>query len=81
MAKRVIEKPKPNTDDVVTIKMLGQLVSAKRTSKGMKIRDTAQLCNMSVQTLQKIEHGDGSVKTERLFHALQMLGIKLSVQE
>lgn len=79
MAKRVMAKPFPKVEKELTVQNIGDMVAAKRTSMELTIRDTAALCGIAVQTLQKIEHGDESVRAGLLFNVLRMLGIKLNM--
>lgn len=79
MAKRVMAKPFPKVEKELNVKNIGDMVGAMRASMGLTIRDTAALCGIAVQTLQKIERGDESVRVGLLFNVIRMLGIKLNM--
>lgn len=54
---------------------------ASRKSQNMRIDDTAELNNVSVDLLSRLENGSGGVRLDKLMTVLHGLGLKLIIGE
>ena len=79
MPKRIKVKPTPDLNQPLTAKLLGEVISARRTQSHLRLEDTAQLCGLAKQTLMRIEHGEESCQFDTILQVCKQLGIKLSI--
>ncbi len=78
MAKKVSISEMPKAQFIENVHVLGKLIKAKRTTMGMKLADCAALCNVGINTLSRIENGNGNCTLAAVFAVLHGLGIKLT---
>lgn len=71
----------PQPDKVLSAKVLGAYIRAKRTQSGLKLEDAALLCNVAKDTLSKIENGSGGVRLDNVLHVCAMLGVELYIKK
>jgi transcriptional regulator with XRE-family HTH domain len=79
MGRQIKSLPTPNLNQNITPRLLGQAVRARRTQSGLRLEDAAALCDVSKQTLQDIEHGQGTCQISTILQILSGLGIKLCI--
>ncbi len=79
MARKIKMSPTPNLSQTVTPELLGQAIRARRTQSLLRLEDAAALCGVAKQTLQDIEHGQGSYQISTLLQICSGLGIKLCI--
>jgi len=78
MAKKVTASNMPRVACINSPEVLGQLIKAKRTELGMKLIDCSALCGIGINTLSRIENGNGNCTLTAVFAVLNGLGIKLT---
>lgn len=79
MPKAVKPTATPVQEGPMTAKLFGEFVRAKRTQEGIKIHDAALLCDVSVETLSKIETAKAQVQFRNILKVADKLGIELRV--
>lgn len=79
MPKKLKALPTPDLTQNVTVELLGQAIRARRTQSHLRLEDAAALCGVAKQTLQDIEHGQGTSQMSTLLQICSGLGIKLSI--
>ncbi|MDD2791342.1 MAG: helix-turn-helix transcriptional regulator [Sulfurimonas sp.] len=77
--KQVVISKKPSLSSSVDLMTLGEAIKYKRTSLGLSIKKTSELCQISDKTLQSIENGKDS-KTSSVLHLANMLGLKIKIE-
>lgn len=78
MAKKVTVSELPCEEFIGNAEVLGQLIKAKRTTLGIKLADCAALCGIGINTLSRLENGNGNCTLAAMFSVLNGLGIKLT---
>ena len=81
MARRKEYTPPPTLVVIDTPKDVGEHVRASRKAQHMRIDDTAELNNVSVDLLSRLENGSGGVRLDKLITVLNGLGLKLMIGE
>ncbi len=81
MAKKVKASDMPDSPFIHDSAILGQLIKAKRTALRLKMADCAALCGVGINTLSRIENGNGNCTMTAVFAVLHGLGIKLTCNE
>lgn len=79
MAKQIKTLATPDLNQNVTPALLGQAVRARRTQSHLRLEDAAALCGVAKQTLQDIEHGQGTSQISTVLQICSGLGIKLCI--
>lgn len=79
MGRQIKSLPTPDLNQNITPELLGQAVRARRTQSGLRLEDAAALCGVAKQTLQDIEHGQGTSQISTIMQILSALGIKLCI--
>lgn len=79
MAKRIKALVTPDLSQNVSVTLLGQAVRARRTQSHLRLEDAAALCGVAKQTLQDIEHGQGTSQVGTILQICSGLGIKLRI--
>ncbi len=80
MSKRLKVYKSPTTKGPLTPEILGQFITARRTQSGLRLEDAALLCNVSKDTLTKLENARSGVRFENVLQVCNMLGIELMVR-
>lgn len=80
MPKKITPSPIPQESEISNPDILGQLIKAKRTSLGIKLRDCAALCGIGINTLSRIENGNPNTTMVSIFSVLNGLGITLNFE-
>ena len=81
MVRRKEYTPPPALVVIDTPKDVGEHVRASRKAQHMRIDDTAELNNVSVDLLSRLENGSGGVRLDKLITVLDGLGLKLMIGE
>ena len=81
MVRRKEYTPPPALVVIDTSKDVGEHVRASRKAQHMRIDDTAELNNVSVDLLSRLENGSGGVRLDKLITVLDGLGLKLMIGE
>jgi transcriptional regulator with XRE-family HTH domain len=79
MAKRIKKQATPNLEQVLTPKLLGEAIKARRTQSNLRQEDAAALCGVAKQTFMQVEHGYSSNQLDTVLQICSALGIKLSI--
>lgn len=72
--------PTPDLRQNVTSELLGQAIRARRTQSRLRLEDAAALCGVAKQTLQDVEHGQGTCQISTILQICSGLGIKLCIE-
>lgn len=62
------------------MKQLGKQIREHRKSLGANQQTIADLAGISINTMTRIEQGDGGVSLQKLYAVLEVLGLELNVQ-
>lgn len=79
MVKLIKQMATPDLSQNITPELLGQAVRARRTQSNLRLEDAAALCGVAKQTLQDIEHGQGTYQISTILQVCSGLGIKLCI--
>lgn len=79
MAKLIKKLKTPDLNQVLTPKLLGQAIKARRTQSNIRQEDAAALCGVAKQTFMQIEQGAATCKLDTVLQICAALGIKLSI--
>jgi len=79
LGKQIKPLPTPDLNQSLTAELLGQAVRARRTQSQLRLEDTARLCGVAKQTLQDIEHGQGTCQVSTMLQVCSKLGIKFFI--
>ena len=79
MVKQIKALGTPDLTQNVTVELLGQAIRARRTQSHLRLEDAAALCGIAKQTLQDIEHGQGTSQMNTFLQICSGLGIKLCI--
>jgi transcriptional regulator with XRE-family HTH domain len=60
---------------------LGSFIKKRRKSLGLRIDDTASLCEVAVSTLSAMENGSRPIGMDKLMPVLKGLGIGLFISD
>ncbi len=77
--KNVIKAPMPDLNTPFNAKLLGKVVKAKRTQKGMTTTVAAERFGVSRNALLSIEKGSPNTQLETLLRVITSLGISLRI--
>lgn len=80
MAKRIKKLPTPDLSELVSPKLLGEVIKARRTQSNLRLEDAAALCGVAKQTLMRIEHGNDTAQIGTILQICSALGIALFVK-
>lgn len=70
----------PELNQILTPKLLGQAIKARRTQSNLRLEDAAALCGVAKQTLMMIEHGQSTSQLVSVLRVCAALGIKLFIE-
>lgn len=79
MGRQIKSLPTPDLNQNITPELLGQAVRARRTQSSLRLEDAAALCGVAKQTLQDVEHGQGTSQISTIVKILSRLRIKLCI--
>lgn len=79
MGKQIKILPTPALNQNLSAELLGQAIRARRTQSRLRLEDAAALCGVAKQTLQDIEHGQGTCQIRTILQICSGLGIKLCI--
>jgi DNA-binding XRE family transcriptional regulator len=79
MAKLIKRLKTPDLKEVLTPKLLGQAIKARRTQSNIRQEDAAALCGVAKQTFMQVEHGCARCQLGTVLQICSGLGIKLSI--
>lgn len=80
MAKRVVIPNKPQLDQVMSSKLIGDSVRFVRASMGMTIEDAALLCGISKQSLNDLELGKPGCRMSTVLKVMHLMGIEMNIE-
>ncbi len=72
--------PPAHIDKIDSVEKMGEMIKYKRTNLGLSLKKTALLCGISDKSLRQLENG-GNVKIETLFKVINILGLKVTIDE
>jgi transcriptional regulator with XRE-family HTH domain len=79
MAKILKAIKSPTPEKILTSKLLGKYVRAKRSQLGLTIEEAAAFCCVAKNTLMNLEHGHTKLQLGSMLQICQGLGIQLKV--
>ncbi len=76
---KFIASKMPTAAFIGDVKVLGELIKAKRTEMGIELADYAALCGAGINTLSRLENGDSSCRyfddsSLRVFRSKKKIG-------
>ncbi len=80
MAKQIKKLKTPNLQQPLTMKLLGEIIKARRTQSDLRLEDAAAFCGVAKETFMKIEHGQSNCQLASLLQICSGLGINLYVK-
>ncbi|MDQ7044532.1 MAG: helix-turn-helix transcriptional regulator [Sulfurimonas sp.] len=80
LGMQVKQTVKPEYSFIDDTQILGKVIRHKRTSLGMTMEKTAQLCGVSSKSLSQLENGS-NVRIDTVFKILNILSIKIIIDE
>ncbi len=77
---KIIPTKKPDNNQEIDYKWLGQYIRYKRTSLGMGVVEAAAICGLSKTAYSNVELAKNS-RVDTLFTVMNNLGIRISVKD
>jgi transcriptional regulator with XRE-family HTH domain len=78
--KVVAPTPLPDLTDPFSPSQLGIAIKSQRTNLQLRIIDVAKKCQLSKDTILKIEKGDSTVSLKNILKVAYLLGVSFSIQ-
>jgi transcriptional regulator with XRE-family HTH domain len=77
--KQIKSLPTPDLTQVLSLKLIGEAIKARRTQQKLDRKTAAMLCDVSTVTLGKIENASNGIRMESILKVMMALGIKMSI--
>jgi transcriptional regulator with XRE-family HTH domain len=77
--KQIKSLPTPDLTQVLSLKLIGEAIKARRTQQKLDRKTAAMLCDVSTVTLGKIENASSGIRMESILKVMMALGIKMSI--
>ena len=77
--KQIKSLPTPDLTQVLSLKLIGEAIKARRTQQKLDRKTAAMLCDVSIVTLGKIENASSGIRMESILKVMMALGIKMSI--
>ena len=79
MVKRIKKLNIPNLDSLLTPKLIGEVIQARRTQSNLRLEDAAALCGVAKQTFMQVEHGHCRSQLGTVLQICSALGIQIKI--
>jgi len=77
--KQIKSLPSPDLSQVLSLKLIGEAIKARRTQQKLDRKTAAMLCDVSTVTLGKIENASSGIRMESVLKVTMALGIKMYI--
>jgi len=77
--KQIKSLPTPDLTQVLSLKLIGEAIKARRTQQKLDRKTAAMLCDVSTVTLGKIENASSGIRMESVLKVMMALGIKMYI--
>ena len=78
--KQVKQLPTPDLRQQLSLKLIGEVIKARRTQQMLDMKTAAMLCNVSIVTLNKIENGSPGIRMDSVLKVMSALGIHIHIE-
>lgn len=78
--KQVKALPTPDLNQTLSLTLIGKSIKARRTQQKLDLKTAAMLCDVTVVTLSKIEHGSQGIRMDSVLKVMSALGIHMKIE-
>jgi len=78
--KQVKPLPTPDLNQPLSLKLIGEVIKARRTQQMLDSKTAAMLCGVSLVTLNKIENGSAGIRMDSVLKVMSALGIHMEIK-